>query len=77
MKRNVGATDQITRVVIGVVLLAAVFYVEGPLRWLGLIGVLPLLTGVFGYCPAYRVFDFSTCSRLDGESQPPATRGVG
>lgn len=34
---------------------------EGNARWLGLIGFVPLLTGIFGYCPGYVPFGFSSC----------------
>ena len=61
MKANVGGLDRILRIVAGLVLLAAVFMLEGSARWLGLIGLVPLLTGIFGYCPAYVLFGFSSC----------------
>jgi hypothetical protein len=52
MKTNVGGLDRVLRIVVGVVFLAAVVILEGNARWLGLIGLVPLLTGLFGYCPA-------------------------
>lgn len=61
MKRNVGPTDTALRIVVGVILLAAIAFVEGPLRWLGLIGVVPLLTGILGYCPLYALLGCATC----------------
>lgn len=61
MKPNVGGIDRLLRIVVGLALLAAVAVVEGNARWLGLIGLVPLLTGVFGYCPAYVLFGFSSC----------------
>jgi hypothetical protein len=61
MKTNVGGIDRIVRIAVGVALLAVVVLLEGNARWLGLIGLLPLLTGIFGYCPAYSPFGFSTC----------------
>lgn len=61
MKRNVGATDRAVRIVIGFVLLAAILFIAGPLRWFGLIGVIPLLTGIVGYCPLYGLFGLDTC----------------
>ena len=61
MKANVGGIDRILRIVVGLVLLAAVVLLEGNARWLGLIGFVPLLTGIFGYCPAYVPFGFSSC----------------
>jgi hypothetical protein len=61
MKANVGGIDRTLRIVVGLVLLAAVVLLEGNARWLGLIGFVPLLTGIFGYCPAYVPFGFSSC----------------
>ena len=61
MKANVGGIDRILRIVVGLALLAAVFLLEGNVRWLGLIGIVPLLTAAFGYCPAYTLFGFSSC----------------
>ena len=58
MKCNVGKTDKIIRVVIGLGLLAAGGYFKS--RW-GLIGLVPLLTAAIGFCPAYLPFGISTC----------------
>jgi hypothetical protein len=61
MKANMGGTDRILRVLGGIALLALVFVLEGPARWLGLIGLVPLATAAFGFCPAYALFGLSTC----------------
>ena len=61
MKLNVGGIDRVLRIVAGVVILALVFVLDGGARWLGLVGLVPLATGVFGYCPAYALFGLSTC----------------
>ncbi|HSG77536.1 MAG TPA: DUF2892 domain-containing protein [Burkholderiales bacterium] len=61
MKVNVGSVERILRVVVGVALLALLFVFEGSARWLGLIGLVPLATGLFGVCPAYTLFGLSTC----------------
>jgi hypothetical protein len=61
MKANVGGSDRIVRIVVGLVLLAALAVLDGSVRWLGLIGIVPLLTGIFGYCPLYLLFGFSSC----------------
>jgi hypothetical protein len=61
MKANVGGLDKVIRIGIGIALLTAVFWLEGPLRWWGLVGIIPLLTGVFGYCPLYAPLGLSTC----------------
>ncbi len=62
MKTNVGSIDKALRVLMGIALLALVFVLEGPARWLGLIGLVPLATAAFGFCPAYALFGLSTCA---------------
>lgn len=57
--KNVGTIDRIARVVIGLALIALVFV--GPQTSWGWIGVVPLLTAAFGFCPAYRLFGLRTC----------------
>lgn len=57
--RNVGNLDRIFRIVIGLVALSMVFV--GPQSLWGLIGLVPLLTGLAGRCPAYMPFGLSTC----------------
>lgn len=61
MQVNVGQTDRIIRVIVGLVLLGLVFLIDSRLRWLGLIGLAPLVTGLAGRCPGYRLLGISTC----------------
>jgi len=58
---NVGGIDKWLRLAAGVVLLALGAF--GPLGWWGLIGLVPLGTALFGYCPVYPLFGISTCQR--------------
>lgn len=59
MKQNVGNIDRAVRVLVGLVLIgASLTGVIGPWGW---IGVIPLATGVFRFCPAYLPFGLSTC----------------
>lgn len=60
MKKNVGNTERIIRVVAGLVVLSLLFLVEGNLRYLGFIGLIPLTTGILGYCPLYTIFKVNT-----------------
>lgn len=62
MKTNVGVADRVLRIGLGVVLLSAIVLVDGASRWLGLIGLVPLMTGILGNCPLYSVLGFSTCA---------------
>ena len=59
MSRNEGTIDRTIRIVIGLALLTLVFV--GPKTWLGLVGLVPLLTGVVGFCPLYRVINVRAC----------------
>ena len=61
MTGNVGKTDKVLRIVAGIVLLALFFILEGSARWLGLIGLVPLVTGLVGWCPAYALIGVNTC----------------
>lgn len=62
---NVGTTDRIIRIVLGLVLVAfAWFFSHVSLSYLGWIGVLPLLTGVFGVCPLYTLLGINTCKPI-------------
>jgi hypothetical protein len=56
---NEGTIDRVLRVIVGLVLISLVFV--GPQTPWGWIGVVPLLTGVIGFCPAYRILGLSTC----------------
>lgn len=58
MQKNIGGIDKVARIVIGVALLVWVA-LGGPVwAW---IGVLPLATGLLGWCPAYSVLGIKTC----------------
>ena len=56
---NVGGIDRALRIIVGLVLLALIFV--GPKTWWGLIGIIPLFTGLFGTCPADSLVGLSTC----------------
>src|SRR4029079_421042 len=51
MTPNEGVLDRVVRITAGFLLLSAFFLVDGNLKWLTLIGVAPLVTGLFGWCP--------------------------
>lgn len=59
MKKNEGKVDRILRIVVGLGLLSLVFV--GPQTVWGFVGLVPLFTGAFGFCPLYKVFGFNTC----------------
>lgn len=60
MTRNVGQIDRAVRIVLGLVLLIMAFRgMYTPWTWLG---VVPLLTGLIGWCPPYSLLGINTCS---------------
>jgi len=58
MKRNEGTIDRAVRIVLGLALLSLIFV--GPQTWLGLVGLVPLVTGLVGFCPLYRLAGMHT-----------------
>ena len=63
MTINVGTFDRIARIVLGIALLAFALGYLAPgtsWNWVGWIGVLPILTALFGTCPAYTLLGCST-----------------
>ncbi|WP_319530379.1 DUF2892 domain-containing protein [uncultured Cohaesibacter sp.] len=60
MTINVGSLDRVLRIIVGVALLAMVFI--GPQTMWGLIGIVPLATGLFRFCPLYTILGLNTCS---------------
>jgi sulfite exporter TauE/SafE len=63
MIANVGTFDRLARVVVGIALIAFALGYIAPgtsWSWVGWIGVLPILTALFGTCPAYSVLGCST-----------------
>jgi len=58
MSRNEGTIDRVVRIILGLALLSLVFV--GPHTWIGLIGVVPLVTGLVGFCPLYRMLGLRT-----------------
>jgi len=57
---NVGGIDKIIRIIIGLALISLVFI--GPQTPWGWIGLIPLLTVAFSFCPLYAIIGFKTCS---------------
>ena len=50
-------------VLIGLALLSLVVLLDGQARWLGLVGLVPLLTAGLRFCPLYTLLGIRTCSR--------------
>jgi len=64
MTRNVGGIDRIVRIVVGLALIAAA--ATGTVGVWGWIGVVPLATGLIGWCPPYAIFGLNTCKTREG-----------
>ena len=63
MKTNVGGIDRILRVTVGAALIVAAG--TGTIGLWGYIGIVPLLTGLFRFCPAYGLIGMNTCPMKD------------
>ena len=63
--KNVGGLDRLLRIVVGVVLVALAlleqFGIFTSIGAWGYIGLIPLFTGLFSFCPMYSLFGFKTC----------------
>ncbi|HEY0887108.1 MAG TPA: DUF2892 domain-containing protein [Ramlibacter sp.] len=59
MKSNVGGIDRILRIALGLVLIGLA--ATGAVGWWGWLGVVPLATGLVGWCPPYAILGLNTC----------------
>jgi len=59
MQANVGNIDRIIRIIVGLALIGATL--AGAIGVWGWIGLVPLLTGIFSRCPAYKLFGLNSC----------------
>ncbi|MCX7314240.1 MAG: DUF2892 domain-containing protein [Hyphomicrobiales bacterium] len=62
---NVGLIDRAARLAIGIALICYAIplgFAQSGWNWVGWIGVVPLLTAVFGICPAYSLFGINSCA---------------
>lgn len=60
-KHNVGTIDRVVRLALGAILLSLLFVLPAPFHWFGLIGLVPVLTGIAGTCPLYSLVGIKTC----------------
>lgn len=58
MKKNIGSIDKFFRIILGIILLSLYFF--GPQTSWGLLGIIPILTALIGFCPLYLPFNIST-----------------
>jgi hypothetical protein len=68
MKANVGNMERVLRIIVGLVLIALA--ATGVIGLWGWIGIVPVLTGATGFCPAYLPFGISTCKTAETPEEP-------
>ncbi len=61
MKKNIHSQERTIRILIGGALIALAFV--GPSNKWFLLGFIPLLTGIIGWCPPYALLGINTCER--------------
>ncbi len=65
MNPNIGTADKVLRIVIGLALIAYAIPIGFPQtgwNWTGWIGIIPILTAIFSFCPLYKLIGMSTTS---------------
>lgn len=60
-KKNIHPFERVVRVVGGAFLASLAFW--GPANYWFLLGLVPLTTGLLGWCPPYTLLGISTCPR--------------
>lgn len=60
MKSNVGSIDKILRIVVGLALIALSVFAPHVIGYWGYLGIIPLVTGLFNFCPAYTLLGINT-----------------
>lgn len=60
MTKNVGSVDRIVRLVLAVGLFSMFILLDGNLKFIGLAGVIPLVTGLISFCPLYKLTGICT-----------------
>ena len=65
MKKNVGGIDRVLRIVVGLIVTSLLFW--GPKSLWALLGLIPLVTGLIGWCGLYMPLGISTCKRTPSD----------
>ena len=61
MKKNVGNVERVIRIIVGLAVISLVFV--GPQSNWGWLGLVPLATGLIGWCPPYSLLGINTCKK--------------
>lgn len=63
MKKNEGSLDRLIRFIIGLIILSLWFFLGGATKYWALLGLIPLLTSLLGWCPLYALFGINTLGK--------------
>ena len=66
MQPNVGKLDGVIRYIIGIALLLMVVLMDSAWRWVGLIGIVPIASAAFSFCPLWRMLGINTLEHGHG-----------
>lgn len=61
--KNVGSTDRLIRIILGILVLSLFFVLQGALKWVSIIGVVLIITGLINFCPIYVPFKINTIKK--------------
>jgi len=61
MKMNIGSIDKIIRILVGIFLVSMFFWVDSGLKYVGVMGLVLLVTSFIGFCPLYSFLGINTC----------------
>ncbi len=61
MKKNIHPVERVVRIIVGIALISMAFV--GPANPWFYLGIIPLATGLMGWCPPYQMLGFSTCPK--------------
>ena len=63
MTPNIGTTEKVIRIIVGVALLSLIYFLEGPMRWVGLVGAVLIVTALINWCPISAVLGINTAKQ--------------
>ena len=76
MKHNIGCLDRSLRLIAAIALFSLFFVLEGNARYIALVGIIPFITAVFRFCPAYCIFGTNTGAKTEGGKNKCCGGGV-
>ena len=66
MKTNIGGMERVARILVGAILVGLA--ATGTVGWWGWLGLVPMATGLTGWCPPYAMLGISTCRVKDSQA---------